>query len=310
MDHRHPNCSNYTVSNLRGWQLTKKILIVDDEEAIVRLLAYHLERDGYDTLAAYDGKTALKIIREHDLDLVILDIMLPEISGWDVLRVARSEGKSFPVILLSARDEEVDRVAGLELGADDYVTKPFSPRELVARVRAQLRRMDIATSEAEKEENVTESTPRPDSIDPMTHSSAIRGQPAVSRDRILTVGYVTANIDSREVFVSQKPVDLTAKEFDLMVYMMNRPRRVFTRGDLLSAVWGYDFEGDTRTVDVHISRLRQKIDPLIHELAQTHGTDCPESFLETIRGVGYRLVSGANYTAVGKDDTFPKKQGG
>jgi DNA-binding response OmpR family regulator len=170
--------------------------------------------------------------------------------------------------------------------------------------------MDIATSEAEKEENVTESTPRPDSIDPMTHSSAIRGQPAVSRDRILTVGYVTANIDSREVFVSQKPVDLTAKEFDLMVYMMNRPRRVFTRGDLLSAVWGYDFEGDTRTVDVHISRLRQKIDPLIHELAQTHGTDCPESFLETIRGVGYRLVSGANYTAVGKDDTSPKKQGG
>ena len=277
--------------------MAKRILIVDDEEAIVRLVAYHLERDGYDTVPCYDGETALRLIREHDFDLVILDIMLPEFSGWDVLRVARREGKSFPVIFLSARDEEVDRVAGLELGADDYVTKPFSPRELVARVRAQLRRMDMAASEAEKGEKLPEEPSQPSYIDSSVCPSEIGPKPPLTVGENISVGYIIANTHTREVYISDKPIDLTAKEFDLLVYMMDQPRRVFTRGNLLSGVWGYDFEGDTRTVDVHISRLRQKIDPLIHEVARTQGIDCPESFLETVRGVGYRLVSGSDYGA-------------
>jgi len=276
--------------------LPKKILIVDDEEAIVRLVSYHLERDGYHTVSCYDGATALKLIRENDFDLVILDIMLPELSGWDVLRIARNEGRFFPVIFLSARNEEVDRVAGLELGADDYVTKPFSPRELVARVRAQLRRADMANLAMEDKELMHNSTSQTRSLKPNTEPYGSEADTPRHIDEsvdkgTIRVGCIAANEHTREVFVSDKPVDLTAKEFDLLVYMMKQPRIVFTRGNLLSAVWGYDFEGDTRTVDVHISRLRQKIDPLIQEISKSQNIDCPESFLETVRGVGYKLIS-------------------
>lgn len=233
-------------------RLKKRILVVDDEKAITKLLSYHLEREGYETVCCYDGDEALRTLRGQSFDLVILDLMLPKISGWDVLRQARKEGKTFPVIILSARGEEVDKVAGLELGADDYVTKPFSPRELVARVGAHLRRTEGALN------------------------------PDASEKRI-EYGPILVDEAAREVRVKGKPLEFTAKEFDLLAHMIKQPGRVFTREHLLSNVWGYDFEGDTRTVDVHVSRLRQKIDSVL-------GTEGADSVIETVRGVGYKLV--------------------
>ncbi|MGE5580143.1 MAG: response regulator transcription factor [Bacillota bacterium] len=231
-----------------------RILVVDDEIPITKLIAYHLERDGFTVVARHDGESAYSEMMAGDFDLVILDIMLPRISGWDVLRFARNAGKRFPVILLTARTDEVDKVAGLELGADDYVTKPFSPRELVARVRAHLRR-------------------RRESLD------AGGGQR-------LVVGSLTIDEGTRDATVAGVPLSLTAKEFDLLAYLARRPGWTFTRDDLLESVWGYDFAGDTRTVDVHISRLRQKLD------RAPQGSDTPT--IETMRSVGYRLTVGVN----------------
>jgi len=230
----------------------KRILIVEDEKPIAKLLSYHLEREGYQTVACYDGDEALRVLRGQAFDLVVLDLMLPKISGWDILRTARKEGKTFPVILLSARGEEADKVAGLELGADDYVTKPFSPRELVARVGAHLRR-----------------------------SNASLGQDAAEKN--LVYGPIVLDENTREVSVAGVSLEFTAKEFDLLAHMMKQPGRVFTREHLLSKIWGYDFEGDTRTVDVHISRIRQKIDSAM-------GIAGEGSIIETVRGVGYKLI--------------------
>ncbi|MGI6628889.1 MAG: response regulator transcription factor [Bacillota bacterium] len=251
----------------------------------------------------------LRLIREQCFDIVILDLMLPKISGWDVLRLARNEGKVFPVILLSARDEEVDRVAGLELGADDYVTKPFSPRELVARVRAQLRRAS-ATGAHISANGTNMSSPEPETSPEMTPEVAPGHAPAFGTDYASTrtpgaqesayehtpqpqlspgaihVGPIVIDEGAREVFAAGTPVDLTAKEFDLLDYMAKQPGRVFTRDILLSAVWGYEFEGDTRTVDVHISRLRQKLDP-----ALTPDSNSGQSIIATVRGVGYKLLA-------------------
>jgi two-component system alkaline phosphatase synthesis response regulator PhoP len=291
--------------------LSRRILVVDDEQAIVKLVSYHLERDGYSTVPCYDGESALRLIREQCFDLVILDLMLPKISGWDVLRLARNEGKVFPVILLSARDEEVDRVAGLELGADDYVTKPFSPRELVARVRAQLRRASATGTHisangtnmiSPEPETSPETTPEvapghapahvfgadyAPTYAPAAQETAYvhTPQPQFSPGAI-HVGPIVVDESAREVFIAGKPVELTAKEFDLLAYMANQPGRVFTRDILLSAVWGYEFEGDTRTVDVHISRLRQKLDP-----ALTWDSNSGQSIIATVRGVGYKLLA-------------------
>ncbi len=275
--------------------------MVDDEQAIVKLVSYHLERDGYSTVPCYDGENALKLIREQYFDLIILDLMLPGISGWDVLRLARNEGKVFPVILLSARDEEVDRVAGLELGADDYVTKPFSPRELVARVRAQLRRAS-ASGEHAGAIGTNMTLPEPETSPEMTPEVAPDYAPACTPAAQETaydhtpqpqfspgsihIGPIIIDESAREIFAAGTPVELTAKEFDLLAYMANQPGRVFTRNVLLSAVWGYEFEGDTRTVDVHISRLRQKIDP-----ALTLDSNSGQSIIATVRGVGYKLLA-------------------
>jgi len=228
-----------------------QVLVVDDEKAITRLIAYHLEREGYKTNCVHDGETACRLLRSEDYDLMILDLMLPGMSGWDVLRDARQRGNSIPVIILSARGDEVDKVAGLELGADDYVTKPFSARELVARVRAHLRRKNAKAGGA------LVTTP-------------------------LELGNLVINGAKREVTVAGKPIALTTKEFDLLYHLAQSPGHVFSRENLLQSVWGYDFEGDTRTVDVHVSRIRQKIDPVL---------DLPEgdSAIQTVRGIGYRL---------------------
>lgn len=228
-----------------------RILVVDDEQAIVDLISYHLSREGFHVDKCYDGESALRRLRGDHWDLLILDLMLPRLSGWEVLRTLRMEKRNLPVLVLSARGEETDKVAGLELGADDYVTKPFSPRELVARVRAHLRRKSMG-----EDESVPET---------------------------IKLGPLEIDLPTRTVSVFGAPIDLTVKEFDLIAFLARNPDKVFSREKLLEEIWGYDFEGDTRTIDVHISRLRQKIDPLLF------GPGEATSLLESVRGIGYRL---------------------
>ncbi len=230
-----------------------KILIVDDEPHIVELVKYNLLQDGYDVVTAYDGSEAVTRAHEVHPDLIILDLMLPYIDGLEVCRRIRRES-SVPILMLTAKDGELSRVVGLEIGADDYVTKPFSPRELTARVRAILRR-------AARED----APPTP---------SPFRG------------GRLTLTPESHEVTLDGRPVDLTAKEFELLHVVMSHPNRVFTRDFLLEHIWGYDYYGSTRTVDMHISRLREKIED--NPASPTH--------IVTIRGVGYKF----------KTDTAPR----
>jgi two-component system alkaline phosphatase synthesis response regulator PhoP len=202
-----------------------RILVVDDDPAIVKLVRAYLEQAGYQVLVAYDGNKALHIARHDKPDLVILDLMLPEMDGWDVCRALRKES-DVPVIMLTARVEESDKLVGLELGADDYVTKPFSPRELVARVRTVLRRA--------------------------------QGMPP--RPERMSVGDIVIDLARHSVEVGGVPRDLTPTEFDLLATLMEDPGRAFTRLQLLESVQGYAYEGYERTIDVHIKNLRQKIE--------------------------------------------------
>jgi len=226
--------------------LGEKILVVDDEAHIVRLVTFNLQKEGFETLAAYDGKEAKEKILQFSPDLVILDLMLPEIDGLRLLQEMREEGILTPVIMLTAKGEEADRVAGLELGGDDYVSKPFSMRELIARVKAVLRR---------------------------TRESEARNR------RRIKAGRLTLDLEQREVFLDGGPLMLTPKEFELLSFMVRHRGRVLSRDMLLERVWGYDFAGESRIVDVHISHLREKIekDPRNPEL------------IKTVRGVGYRF---------------------
>ena len=203
----------------------KQILIVDDEPQIVRVLKGYLETAGFQVVTASDGTEAIAAFRHESPDLVVLDLMLPEVDGLDVARAIRRQG-DVPIIMLTARVEETDRLIGLELGADDYVTKPFSPREVVARVRAVLRRTE-------------------------------RTEPA---PRTLKEGDIVLDPDKRQVTVRGRPVELTPTEFDLLAVLMETPGRVFSRMQLLDKVQGYAFEGYERTVDAHVKNLRQKIE--------------------------------------------------
>jgi phosphate regulon transcriptional regulator PhoB len=223
-----------------------RILVVDDEPHIVELVRYNLLQEGYDVSTAADGETALTKARSEKPDLVVLDIMLPGLHGVEVCRRLRRES-GVPIIMLTARSGEQERVVGLESGADDYVTKPFSPRELVARVRAVLRRR-------------------------------VREVSAPAQDPV-RVGGLLLDPATHEVTLNGRPVDLTAREFDLLLLLMRHPNRVFTRDFLLEHLWGHDFYGSTRTVDMHVSRLREKIE------------DDPASptYIATVRGVGYKL---------------------
>lgn len=231
--------------------MPEKILVVDDEKDLVDLVCYNLEKAGYRTVRAYDGEAALRKIQAEGPDALVLDLMLPQLDGWGVLKRLRAEprGAKLPVLLLTARGEETDKVLGLELGADDYLTKPFSPRELVARVRALLRRAK-----------------------PAAPISASPG-PALSFDGL--------DIDpaAHEVRVKKKAVELTAREFELLEYFAARPGRVVTREQLLEDLWKMDPDVETRTVDVHMRRLRQKLG----SVAAT---------LKTVRGVGYKFAPG------------------
>lgn len=223
--------------------MPEKILVVDDEPAIVELIAFNLRKAGFETLTAASGEEALRQVEAVKPDLVLLDLMLPHTDGFTVCRQIRSRGTT-PIIMLTAKDAEADKVWGLESGADDYITKPFSPRELVARVRAVLRR---TTAEAEEE-------------------------------AVLVSGELTVDPARRLVHCSGSQIDLTPKEFDLLRLLMTSQGRVLTRDQLLQTVWGYEYAGGTRTVDVHIRRLRQKIEDDSGESA----------YIQTLHGVGYR----------------------
>ena len=220
----------------------KSILVVDDERNIVDLLRLYLEKEGYGVVAAGDGEQALALHARHEPDLVILDLMLPKVDGFEVCREIRRRGET-PVIMLTARGDDVDAIVGLELGADDYVTKPFNPRALVARVKAVLRRSD----------------------------ASVRG------GRPFEVGSLRVDPRRRDAYVGDRRLTLRPREFDLLAALARDPGIVLTRDALLEGVWGTDFPGETRTVDVHVAELRKALAP-----------DGPE--IETARGYGYRMV--------------------
>ncbi|MGI5839828.1 MAG: response regulator [bacterium] len=205
-----------------------RILVVDDEPALVKALKFNLEKEGFTVITAADGKEALIKAETEDPSLVILDVMLPEVDGFEVCRRLRRVS-AVPIIMLTAKGEEIDRVVGLEIGADDYLTKPFSLRELISRVKALLRRVRFDSDEA-----------RPKSI--------------------IACGNLRVDLDKHQVTVSGRKAELTTKEFDLLKLLLSHAGKVFTRDELLTQVWGYDYYGGTRTVDVHIRRLREKIE--------------------------------------------------
>ncbi|MGI5188312.1 response regulator transcription factor [Promicromonospora sp. CA-289599] len=226
-----------------------RILVVEDEESYRDPLTYQLTREGFEVIEAADGNSALAAYDAEGADLVLLDLMLPGLSGTEVCRELRARG-DVPVIMLTAKDSEIDKVVGLELGADDYVTKPYSYRELLARVRAVLRRRQPNDS-ADHDE-----------------------------DGVLEVGPVRMDVERHTVTVSGEPVALPLKEFDLLELLMRNAGRVLTRGQLIDRVWGADYVGDTKTLDVHVKRIRSKIEP-------DPGT--PKHLL-TVRGLGYKLA--------------------
>ncbi len=228
----------------------KRVLIVDDDAKIVELVKMYLARDGYGVLAAYDGNTALKLAREGHPDLIVLDIMLPGVDGLEICRILREES-SVPIILLTAKTTEQDRIIGLDLGADDYVTKPFSPKELAARVRAVFRRTAADAQEMGPEE--------------------------------LKFGKLTINFLKHEAYLNSKSINLTPVEFKLLGVMIRDPNRVFSRGQLIEKVLGYDFEGFDRTIDVHILNLRRKLEP-----DASHPV-----YIKTIYGSGYKFTGGS-----------------
>lgn len=204
----------------------KKILVVDDEKKIVDIVKAYLEKEGYQVVVAYDGISALELAKSQSPDLIVLDLMLPEISGWDVCRQLRKNSDT-PIIMLTARDEVPDRIVGLELGADDYITKPFSPNELVSRIRAVLRR------------------------------SEGKAMPKT----ILTAADLTIDVEKRQVYRDNEAIELTPMEFDLLKVMAENPGRVYSRMQLLDMIQGEAYEGYERTIDSHIKNLRKKIEP-------------------------------------------------
>ena len=230
------------------------ILIVEDEESLADPLAFLLRKEGFEPIIAHDGPTALEKFAANDIDIVLLDLMLPGMSGTEVCKQLRTTS-SVPVIMVTARDSEIDKVVGLELGADDYVTKPYSSRELIARIRAVLRRGHDsgAGAEAEAEEEVAE--------------------------QILEGGRVKMDVERHTVTVADEPVSMPLKEFDLLEYLLRNAGRVLTRGQLIDRIWGADYVGDTKTLDVHVKRLRAKIEP--DPSSPTH--------IITVRGLGYKF---------------------
>ena len=225
--------------------MQNKILIVDDDENICELLNLYLKKDGFDTSIAYNGRQAVELAEKYNPDLILLDIMLPELDGWQVCREIRKKSE-VPIIMLTAKGETFDKILGLELGADDYVTKPFDTKEVVARIKAVLRR----SSESEKTEKTEE----------------------VRFDKLVI------NLTNYELVVDGKSVDTPPKELELIYHLASNPNRVYTRDQLLDEVWGFDYYGDSRTVDVHVKRLREKLEDVSDKWC-----------LKTVWGVGYKF---------------------
>lgn len=221
------------------------VLIVDDEKNICELIRLYVEKEGFLTSVAHDGKTAIERVREIKPDIVLLDIMLPEKDGWDVCREIRAFSK-VPVIMITAKGEVFDKVLGLELGADDYVVKPFEPKELIARIKAVLRRSEQSTPEKERE---------------------------------LRFDGLVINQERYEVYLDEERLEMPPKEFELLHFLAKNANKVYTRNQILDEIWGYDFFGDTRTVDVHVKRIREKIERGENDRWQ----------LKTIWGVGYKF---------------------
>lgn len=226
----------------------KKILVVDDEKPISDIVKFSLTKEGYEVVTAFDGEEALQKFQESEPDLILLDLMLPKIEGLDVCREIRKTSQ-VPIIMVTAKDSEIDKVLGLELGADDYVTKPFSNRELIARVKANLRRQQAAPAEVEEKKASNE----------------------------IVLGALTIHEDAYVVSKRGEEIELTHREFELLHYLAKHPGQVITREHLLQTVWGYDYFGDVRTVDVTVRRLREKIEDI-----PSHPT-----WIMTRRGVGY-----------------------
>ncbi|MFC7321120.1 response regulator transcription factor [Halobacillus campisalis] len=229
--------------------MKQRILIVDDEESIVTLLKYNIDQAGYETHVAYTGSDALEKASDTNYDMIVLDVMLPGMDGMEVCKQLRQKQVQTPILMLTAKDDEFDKVLGLELGADDYLTKPFSPREVVARIKAILRRM-------------------------------VR-EPVEDTAQSIQIADLVIYPEQYEATIKEKALTFTPKEFELLYYLAKNIGRVLSRDQLLSAVWNYDFAGDTRIVDVHVSHLREKIEP---------DTKKPV-YIKTIRGLGYKMES-------------------
>ena len=229
----------------------KKILIIEDEPNIRELILYNLKTNGYDGISAEDGIMGITMVHKEKPDLILLDIMLPGKSGYDICKELREEGNNTPIIMITAKTEEVDKVMGLEYGADDYISKPFGIREMMARIKAVLRRYETGSSDAPS-------------------------------DTVISADDLEINVECHEFTVGGRYVDLTLKEFELLKYLMEHRGHVFSRDQLLNNVWGIDYVGETRTVDVHIRHLRQKLSE-----GKPEGKN-DEQYIETIRGKGYK----------------------
>lgn len=231
--------------------MSGKILIIEDEKSIVDILRYNLEKNEFETMEAYDGEDGLNKALTGEADLILLDLMLPKMDGFEVCRRLRQVDAQTPVIILTAREEENDKVSGLELGADDYITKPFSMRELMARIKANMRK------------------------------NARQLMTEAHKDNVLTVGDLKLDADSCEVFRGGRAISLTAKEYDLLKFLLSQPDKAFSREELLEKVWNYGYYGDMRTVDVTVRRLREKIED----------NPAQPRYIVTRRGIGYMLRS-------------------
>ena len=225
--------------------MAKKVLVVDDEKLIVKGIRFSLEQEGMEVDCAYDGEEALNMAREKEYDMVLLDLMLPKVNGLEVCQQIR-EFSDMPIIMLTAKGEDMDKILGLEYGADDYITKPFNILEVKARIKAIMRR-------------------------------TVRSESKEEKSKVVTVGDLRLDCDSRRVFIGEREINLTAKEFDVLELLVFNPNKVYSRENLLNIVWGYEYPGDVRTVDVHIRRLRVKIESNPSEPRYVH----------TMWGVGY-----------------------
>jgi len=234
----------------------QKILIIEDEPNIRELVLYNLNLNGYEGLAVEDGLQGLTMARTENPDLILLDIMLPGKNGYDICRELRAEGVKTPIIMLTAKNDEIDKVLGLEFGADDYISKPFGIRELMARIKAVLRRYENGQEQG----------------------AFANGSEAGSGAGIVN-GDLVINVDSHEVKLAGKPIELTLKEFDLLKVLAENRGRVMTRDQLLDKVWGFEYIGETRTVDVHVRYLRKKLGD----------EDSEGKYIQTVRGIGYKM---------------------